>query len=304
MSDLDRRIPASILVCTYRRPAMLMVLLDSLARQEGAIAPSVFVIDNDPAQSARSAVLARQGEFPWPLVYLHEPEQNISLARNRGLDYATGDFIAFIDDDEVAEPKWLHSLIVTATREHAQLVFGPVLPVYPAGMPQWLIDGKFYERPRHATGAAVPLFEARTGNVLIDRAVLGQSELRFDPALGLSGGEDYVFFRTLFARGSEAVWCDEALVQEEVPLNRATAPWLIRRSFRVGSVEATLGRREGVLASARIAGKVAYLFARSVPALLLAPVRSRAGALAARRRLAIGLGLLYGLVYGPYREYK
>ncbi|SMC23041.1 succinoglycan biosynthesis protein ExoM [Andreprevotia lacus DSM 23236] len=307
MSDhLPIQHTVAILVCTYRRPAMLAALLDSLAEQQcPGIAASVYVIDNDGQQSAAEIVVSRQrNNYPLQLTYLHEPQQNISLARNRGLDHAQADYIAFIDDDEVAVPGWLQSLVETAQSGNADLVFGPVIPVYPANMPHWLISGGFYERPRHDSGTTMPLLEARTGNVLIASRVLGTPPLRFDPALGLSGGEDYVFFRELFARGCKAVWADEAEVREEVPQARADAGWLVKRSFRIGSVEASLSQRDGLRASARIVAKIAWVLGRSVPAMLLNPFRSRAERLSVRRRTAIGLGLLYGLLRGPYREYK
>ncbi|KAF0815391.1 putative glycosyltransferase EpsH [Andreprevotia sp. IGB-42] len=295
----------AILVCTFRRPGMLSDLLDSMAALErDGLQPSLYVIDNDPARSAAEVVAARQAGFPFPLTYLHEPQQNISLARNRGLDNANADYIAFIDDDEVAVSGWLKSLVSTAGNFQAQLVFGPVTPIYPPDMPHWLIEGGFYERATHPSGTPMPLLEARTGNVLIDSRILGTPALRFDPALGLSGGEDYVFFRHLYAAGAKGVFAEDAEVREEVPAARANARWLVKRSFRVGSVEATLSRRAGVASSARIVAKIAYVLARSLPALAISPFRSQAGRLWVRRRVAIGLGLMYGLVNGPYREYK
>ena len=92
----------SICICTYRRPALLEPILQSLAKLEtrGLFSFSVVVADNDREQSGRSVVEKVQREEAIEIKYCVEPEQNIALVRNRALANARGDFVAFIDDDE------------------------------------------------------------------------------------------------------------------------------------------------------------------------------------------------------------
>lgn len=296
----------TVIVCTYRRPRQLQALLDSLALQhvEG-LRTSLCIVDNDAEQSARELVVQAEQNFPWPIQYISQPVKNIALTRNAGLEAVRTDYLAFIDDDEIAVPSWLHSLVMLAQKNNADLIFGPVLPVYPDKMLPWLISGGFYERPRHATGSSVPLLEARTGNVLIKKSLLKKHDLKFDESLGLSGGEDYAFFETLYRDAVKSLWCDEAVVTEEVPLERANPKWLLKRSFRIGSVEANLMcRAGGVQPLLKMWLKVFYLFARNGLTLLAAPLRSRAKNFRYVRNVAIAAGIIYGLMNGPYREYK
>jgi hypothetical protein len=77
----------------------------------------------------------------------------------------------------------------------------------------------------------------RTGNALLARAMLAGLETPFDPRLGRSGGEDSDFFERMVRAGRSFVWCDEARVYEEVPLERQTLRYHVKRAFVRGAVQ-------------------------------------------------------------------
>jgi hypothetical protein len=139
-----------------------------------------------------------------------------------------------IDDDELPIPQWLASLYRCALSLNADAVFGPVEPVYPAACPQWMVDGRYFERRRFPTGTAIQRGGTRTGNVLFRRMMISDRKEPFDPAFGLSGGSDSLLFDGLLLEGKRFYWCDEAVVEEDVPEERATWQWLLQRSFRGG----------------------------------------------------------------------
>ena len=95
----------SVCVCTYKRPEFLKRLLEELANleTEGRFTFSIVVADNDRLRSAEALVSNFAAGSSAPVTYCAEPEQNICLARNRAIENATGDMIAFIDDDEFPE---------------------------------------------------------------------------------------------------------------------------------------------------------------------------------------------------------
>ena len=216
---------------------MLACLLDALGQQEFdhlEAGVEVVVVDNDPDHSARSVLESWLIPTGFALVFEHVPEPNISVARNATVRMASGEFIAFVDDDEIPTPHWLRHLVETQRKFDADAVFGPVVPRYHGETPMWLRQGGFFERPRFVTGTLIDIQNARTGNVLIKAERLKRLKEPFDPSFGRTGGEDSLLFRRLLAEGNTLRWCDEALVFEEVPMERANAAWLLRRSFRVG----------------------------------------------------------------------
>ena len=230
------RIPhVAVCICTFKRPASLNRLLEELARQEtgGAFTFSIVVADNDREQSGRPVVKAFGASAPISTVYCVEPEQNIARARNKALENATGDYIAFIDDDEFPTPEWLANLLKACLAHGVDGVLGPVKAHFEQTPPAWATKGRFFERQQHETGYRIDLKEARTGNVLFDRRILSGEPEIFRPQFG-TGGEDVDFFRRMMEKGRVFAWCNEAPVFETVPPRRCTRGYLVRRALLRG----------------------------------------------------------------------
>lgn len=225
-----------VCVCTFKRPHLLGRLLEELGRQNTRdfFSYSVVVADNDSSRSAETITAGFARRSALPVIYCVEPQQNIALVRNRALANASGDYIAFIDDDEYPSPDWLYLLLSTCSSACADGVLGPVLPHFELTPPQWALKGRFYERPSHATGYRIRMADARTGNVLFKKSLLDGAE-PFNGEFG-TGGEDADFFRNMMARGHCFVWCNEAPVYESVPPGRCTRGYLLRRALLRGNI--------------------------------------------------------------------
>lgn len=243
----------TVCICTFRRESLLRRLLAELRKQRTGddFTFSVVVVDNDAAQSARAAVAEAAGADTLEIRYAHEPEQNIARARNRALANASGDYVAFIDDDEFPEPHWLALLLAAHVKYSAAGVLAPVLPYYESTPPAWLVRSGITDRPRHPTGTQIGLADARTGNVLLERRLVTGSPEPFDVRFG-SGGEDVDFFRRMMGQGARFVWCDEAVVHESVPEARMTRGFYLRRALLRGrnSLRQSAGRARKLATSA------------------------------------------------------
>src|SRR2546429_1797778 len=139
----------SVCICTFKRPQLLKRLLWELAAQEtnGLFTYSIVVADNDVSRSAEGVVSQLAAASKIPITYCVEPQQNISLARNQAISRATGDYIAFIDDDEFPIKSWLLFLFVACNEYRVDGVLGPVKRHFDERPPQWIVKGNFYERP-------------------------------------------------------------------------------------------------------------------------------------------------------------
>jgi glycosyltransferase involved in cell wall biosynthesis len=200
---------------------------------------SVVVVDNDHTQSAKSTVFEVQKKSSIAIEYYVEPQQNISLARNKAVQNANADFVAFIDDDEFPVDNWLLNLFKTLNDFNASGVLGPVKPYFETAPPQWIIKGKLFERPSHKTGLALNWRDTRTGNVLFRKSIFNESDNFFYPEFGRTGGGDRDFFRRMIEKGKTFVWCDEALVYETVLLQRFKRTYFIKLALLRGKVSLT-----------------------------------------------------------------
>jgi succinoglycan biosynthesis protein ExoM len=235
----------SVCICTYKRPDLLRHLLAGLKDQvmEGAFSFSAVVVDNDVDRSGRAAFLALPEEQTIPVTYQVEPERNISLARNRSIENARGNLIAFIDDDEYPEQDWLLNHYRALRASRADGVLGPVRPLYGQQTPAWLKKSKLLERRGFLTGTIMTDYrDTRTGNVLFQKSVFTDRADWFDPKFGKSGGGDAVFFKRMMEKGRTFIWCDEAVVSEAVPLERQKRSYYLKRAMTRGLVEAQQSR--------------------------------------------------------------
>lgn len=206
----------------------------------------IVVADDDPGRAA-TRYLSDPGISRLPLRVVAAPGRNISSARNACLDAPTGEWVAFVDDDEWVAPDWLARLVAAQEDFEADCVFGPVYPVYPPGTPDWVERSKVHYVEWGQRGRRVTM--GRTGNALMRRSIADRAGLRFDPALSRTGGEDTDFFRRYGQAGGHMVVTDDAAVYERVPPERLDIGYVRRRAIRTGQSYARarlseIGRRD------------------------------------------------------------
>jgi succinoglycan biosynthesis protein ExoM len=268
-----------ICVCTYRRPELELTLRSLGALEIPANATvRIVVADNDTQPSARTLVDALRTELPFEILYVHCPASNISVARNACLDSGTGEYLAFIDDDETTSVRWLVELTEVAQATGADAVLGPVRAVYSDAAPGWMRRGDFHSTSPVFVGAQI-----RTGytcNVLLRRASPHIAGRRFSLAAGQTGGEDTEYFTQMYQAGGRIAYAPRALVVEPVPQARARFAWLAKRRFRSGQTHGRLlGHGRGAAGLFRqmalAAAKAVYCYGAAAALAVVAQHRNR-----------------------------
>ncbi len=294
---------ATICITTYQRPRGLARLLDAIDELE---IPrgwdfDVIVVDNDVEGSARPTV---EDAGNRQVRYVLEPERGIAQARNRALAEARTSWVAFLDDDEWPEPSWWRRLIEVQSQSGADVVIGPSEPIFEADPPDWIREGRFFERERFPTGTEIPSWRARTSGVLIRRSCFEKlGERPFDARLRLAGGEDIRFFKDVEDLGARIVWADDAIVNEFVPATRSNAKWLLRRAFRIGNSRSVALLLDGASLTRRLKRMTRGLIDIGIGVVLLVGARTKARRMTSIAQSALGLGLIAGAMGLRYDEY-
>lgn len=258
MTRAERRI--DVLLCTFRRPDVHETLrsLEALTLPPG-IDLRIVVADNDDRPTARDGIGITAAGMTRPVLYVHAPARNISVARNAGLEAASArgaDWVAFLDDDEIAEPDWLTALLDCADATGVDAVFGPSIAEYGPEAPDWMRRQDYHSnKPERRDGVVQT---GHTCNALLRWDGAPWQAERFDVARGRAGGEDTEFFFRLYHQGARFEICDTALVREGVPEGRLSFRWLARRKYRSGQSYAavTRGARARLTLALTAGGKV------------------------------------------------
>lgn len=250
----------AVCLCTCDRLEMLPELFAALAAQTLRGKITVFVADNgaEPAE----AVVTGQGLDRLIPVYRRVAAPGVTPARNVAMALAVDagfEFLAFLDDDEVPEPVWLEELLETALADGADIVCGPVEPVFEGAPPDWARAGRFFSKSGETLCSS---------NLLLRCGALPRArEDWFYPEFGETGGGDREFLKRLVAGGARTAVAPRAVVREHVPAARLGLGYMFRRGLRDGMADVQILRRRrssslGVWLSASgiAAAKTGYFF--------------------------------------------
>jgi glycosyltransferase involved in cell wall biosynthesis len=245
----------SVVICVHTEDRYddFCAAVESVLGQTHEAVEVVAVVDGNNAVCAR--VREEYGDSPDVRIHCNETNRGLSYSRTRGVEQASGEVIAFLDDDAVAHADWVEQLC-RGYEEGALAVGGRMVPEWVGGRPDhlpeefsWLV-GVTYE-PRLADWTEVR--NTMGSNISFRREVF--EELGgFDEQVGLAGDANLQAEETEFCIrmgqtfGRGVLYNPEAVVAHRVFAYRTGVPWLLRRAFWQGyskrAVE-TLGSDRG-----------------------------------------------------------
>jgi glycosyltransferase involved in cell wall biosynthesis len=223
----------TVAICTKDRPERLVRCLKSLRALEPSVsgAPAsleIIVVDNAPSNDRTREIVALMPEVR----YICEPKPGLDFARNRAIQEATGELIAYLDDDVTVDRYWLTGLMEAwAENSDAAAFTGLVLPLELITEAQILFEqrGGFrrgFDRIRYI-GQSLPgnpLYPCSAGmfgagaNMAFRRDILiklGGFDEALDTGSSLPGGGDLDIFYRVIRAGHPLVYEPRYLVFHE-----------------------------------------------------------------------------------------
>lgn len=238
----------AVLIPTFRRAEMLARCLASIAEQDMLVQSrtgdlvTVIVGDNNPDGDACVQIAEISETFPCQLRAIHVPEPGLCHNRNALFSAAQAmkaEYVVMIDDDEWANTDWLSTLVDSMRRTGADAMVGPVKTLFHPDAPEWFrrsgIGQTNIRNDTLRTGSPSPKLASH--NTILKGEILDALEPPWFPLeLNFLGAEDQAFFWRAADTGFDRVlWCAEAVLTEEMPLERSDRAYFIRRSLQRGA---------------------------------------------------------------------
>lgn len=289
-----------------------MNCLQSLARQQTnpEWLLEICVVENDSIPRSKTVVEDAANAFSLPIRYYLEPQRGIPFARNRTLKEALNhhyDWIALIDDDEVAKDNWLIAHMNSLQTHNASVSYGAVTKHYEESPPSW-----WYSDVPNPNPAGHILSRASTNNVVFTADLIrAPASLQFNPIF-LYGYEDLDFFENAHAKGFKIVWTPDAVVAEEVAASRVQPARLLdwARSSAAAHVQVSILRKGYVRSALKFSFKsLRRIISGGVGTALFFLPATLGNGLAntlyyrCRMRLSRGIGNLQGVFRAQHKYY-
>jgi glycosyltransferase involved in cell wall biosynthesis len=236
---------------------MLRQTLDSIAALEipAGFEAECVIVDNNSTDDTADVANAFAASAPLATRCVMEARPGSSYARNRAVAEARGDFILFIDDDAVAEPRWAVELITEMERRKLDAACGIVIARWSRPPPRWLgpsvsiklavhNEAQLLDAPPAQADSIHNYFSANAGFRRATFALFGG----FREELGVVGGnpmsgEDTDLFERIMRFGGKMGFARAARVHHLIPPERMTRAYLRRKSYAFGFGSAVAGGR-------------------------------------------------------------
>jgi glycosyltransferase involved in cell wall biosynthesis len=234
---------ASAIVCTQNRATYLRKAINSLENQ--SLSKDLFeiiVVDDGSEDETRSIVL---NEFKYldNLSYLFQSQRGLSAGRNLSCKHATGKILAYIDDDAVADSKWLEQLLIVYEQySDAWVVGGKIDLMFEGNLPNWLHPELFGFLGHLDYGDKIititPPLRLGGGNFSIRKEFLEKIGY-FSPLLGrdnysLLSNEEIELLSRVVKWGGKSYYTPRAVVKHAVSQQRLKREYFHARSYWQG----------------------------------------------------------------------
>lgn len=203
----------SLIVCTRNRTSSLRACLEHIGRLESPGAWELVIVDNGSTDGTPDLLKSFAEQAPFRVVVVEEPRSGLGRARNAGIAAATGQILAFTDDDCYVSPDFLKQILEVFKDQRIGYMGGRVLLYDPTDLPETirtetkirLIEAHSFIRAGELQGA----------NMAVRKSLVAEIGL-FDPEFGAGSrfcsGEDADFQARASASGATGIYHPGPLV--------------------------------------------------------------------------------------------
>jgi glycosyltransferase involved in cell wall biosynthesis len=235
----------SVVICTFNRAELLKKAIESIIVQTLAKRDyEIIIVDNNSQDGTLDLLKEIQSNILQPKInFVTEVKQGLGFARNTGVKNSQGIYVAFMDDDAMADSRWLESALhLFKNVKPTPLVLGGViLPFYNTVKPAWFKDDYesriLGEKPR-----LLICPESFSGSNMIFRKEVIEKSGGFGVKVGMTGdyisvGEETSLFANIWSNYGDSIqmlYSPELIVFHLVEQYKMTVAYQLKRSFAAG----------------------------------------------------------------------
>ncbi|RJX49973.1 glucosyl-dolichyl phosphate glucuronosyltransferase [Halonotius pteroides] len=232
----------SVVICVYSmdRYKSFIEAVESVLAQTYDPIEVVLVIDGNEDMYDR--IEEQFGKRADTVIHCNEENRGLSYSRTKGVELSSGEAVAFLDDDAIAKPDWIETLVFAYEQTDAIAVGGKMVPEWVAGkssfLPEefyWLVGANYEERLE-------PWSEVRNtlgSNMSFRREVFDKIG-GFNEGVGLTADDQIQAEETEFAMrmydtfAKGMLYVPDAIVAHKIFEYRTKPMWLCKRAFWQG----------------------------------------------------------------------
>ncbi len=242
----------SVIIPTYNRSKYLTNFLNSFLalKQDPMFNYEIILVDNNSTDNTKEVINDFSKNSKIKVKYLFEPKQGISNARNLGIKNASGDILAFTDDDVILNEDWLFNIADFAAKNTFDAIGGKVIPEYPANTPRWILKYKdLLSGPilSHDHGDLIVNYKGKMvpfvgANMIVKRAVFDEMGF-FNTGIGAGSGtmgEDTELYKKMLNADKKIIYNPNIQLKHPVVKERMNLDYIAKWYIGFGKYKARI----------------------------------------------------------------
>lgn len=248
----------SIIATSYNIESLgdVIELLDSIRAQSYDNIETIFVVERTTELYDRVKAYINENSVPNIKVVFNDGEPGLSAARNLGIKEASGDIIAFVNENVILDPEWAGQIVQTFRDESIIGVTGPCMPLWENPAMGWLPDEFTWILSCTSWFQSSQITEVRNlwgMNMSFRREAFIASGL-FSTVIGakeagkgsgwkkITAEESELSLRIKKCTGKRMVYNPDVRLRQKVEKFKVSTPWIARKSWLIGCERGMLKR--------------------------------------------------------------